>query len=686
MTRSPIASLLIGLFLGAALGASSVLFLGGEAPGTLAGGLSRDDRVMPDPATPDVGAAERPEFVDPAGVVARHRAPGPSNQASAQKAAKPGPAGVLASAGRSGRIWGWVRDEEGNGVPGVVIRIWPEVSDLEVLDGQAIGASAPSLDRLKSDARARAAAWVAAQAQTIEVTTDAEGAFAVEGAAEQRWQANGHKEGLVVMPVQGSTEIVHPGAAYEFIARKRIDIPVRLLNGKGEPLESGVIVARSSNIGRDMRVLKWSDAEPGIPLEAGKWRLKALSGKVRERLSQRGRFDADLASGFYSVETPLAAGEAPIELKLVQPTALHGSLTTGASEKNAKPYTLKLARYVGADKPSMGIRNRDVLSRQVSAGASFTVQDLEPGRYLIALMSSSQGSVLVEETLDLVRGTNEHALEVPDLDLSQFVWLRCLDPGGEPVKASSVSMRVTTKGGGSWSGPVSSTRMANGGQLVELPGMVAETAEKGGEVTGIQLTVKHSSYSDVHISIDGAARQAEARFEGAGDLTVTVTGIPPGAHPGLRVHLQAKAVKVRSVAGRGVTPDDDGVAQWQRAQLGPCEILLMQNSDPESPFARPTVIHRQDAVVVPGSNSVLVAYPALYDLEVYVPKGHARTRVHIQPEPYDREGIHSNLPGAILGDDLRARISGLPAGQYSISCGVAREVVTVPSDPVTLER
>lgn len=587
----------------------------------------------------------------------------------------------------AGRLWGQVRDEEGNGVPGVLIGFWPEVSELRVLDAGAIGASAPSLDQLASETRARAAAWIAAQGQTVEVTTDAEGSYSVEGVAEQRWQASGYRSGLVVAPVRGSSDTITPGVAYDFIARKRIEVELRLVGETGEPLESGVIVARGWNVGsRGMRVLRWSAEAPAIPLEAGKWRLEAFSGNVRERASQRGRFDADFASESYDLETPLLAGEPPIELTLAPPTSLHGSLVVGDPAVGHSQFTVKLARYVGADKPSMDSSNRQVLSRQLSSGGSFTFQDLEPGRYLVTLQPGFRGTVLYEETVDLERGRNEHVVDLPQLDRSQFVWLRCLDPGGEPVEASSVSIRVDTKGGGAWSGPVQTIPLTTGGQLVELPDYVAETERKGSTVAGIQLTVKHSRYSDVLVSIDGGERQAEARFEGSGELTVTVTGIPPGAHQGLRLHLQPAGAKGRSVAGRGVIPDDDGVVHWKRAQLGASELLLMQDSSPESSFGPMAVIHRQELVVAAGSSSVSMPYPELYDLEIYVPNGRVREMIRVLALPHDREGIISNTPRAILGEDLRVRVSGLPAGQYRISRGPTSMTVTVPCDPVTLQR
>lgn len=523
MTRSHIAFLVLGVVVGASFG-------------VLGGPSAEPETVAVDPgagpqkgeAPPKVAAAEV-DLAISAGAQAGGAAPLPLEQpeAASGPAAQGLGANLQARYGGSGRIWGTVIDDFGAGVPGVVIRVRPEVGSFEVLEASAIGAAAASLDDWNSQAMVRARALLEANASTHETTTDEVGRFSLTDLAQIRWELNASKPGMVVMPAdRGSTPVV-TGEKLQLRARACIAVPVMVRRADGSPLPSAVIMARPRIDGyQGARAVRWFQDAGNIPLEAGEWQLQAFAGNFRERPSERGRYDADLVSKSMIVQVPLGGAQQALELVVEEATGLFGRVVVEDGAIQPTRLTVKLAAYLSDARPSMDRTNRAVLSRTVPIGSSYAFQDLEPGKYLIAVSPGSLETAIHEESLEVVRGRNDHHLMVPGQDRSKFVRLHCSGPKGGVVQALSVSIRVVGADGSSWSGPVSTIPLEHGEQLVELPAKAMGGGGTSDGIASIELVAKHPAYSEMRVMVDPNSLEASAQFTGSADLELTVSGIP----------------------------------------------------------------------------------------------------------------------------------------------------------------
>jgi hypothetical protein len=315
---------------------------------------------------------------------------------------------------------------------------------------------------------------------------------------------------------------------------------------------------------------------------------------------------------------------------------------------------VRARRFVGdepppdATLPGSKLRN---YARQ-SDGYRFSLEDLEPGRYLI-------GVGVAPRTVDasLVVTVPNHPVEttirLPAPDSEEYVEVQIYGPDGERIRNAGISCYY--RQGRSTGGGATGVIKREDGSFLVRP---VDIAESGMAVGGKHiLTVTCRDYGTIQREYDPVRGDPLVIcFEEPAALHITLEGYAGSGHEGmLRLRLQGQETRSIPIVGPDRI-DAEGHRSFEPLQPGD-DVLVLGVADHR--LFRP--IAEVPVQLEPGDNRVTVPVPELYTLRIHGPPGE---RLGISSEIAKRVGTWG--PAPVVGKDGVAVLERIPAGRYEI--------------------
>lgn len=667
--------LLAGLVVGGGLG--FVFGSGGGGPVSAAPPVRDDGSAAERVSRPSTRAAERdvdlgPELASTSGPESRGSAPRPAaSDARASGTARSVAGRVDGSAAfeseHSGVIEGTVLDEDGLPLEGASVvslgraRWYDAEVSAQTTSGVGRAWSAPKSleEELETYAKRRARE----RAERVPVTTDAEGRFRLEGLEAGTHTIQAYFEGYVFKSTR--LEVGEPGT----ISGTRVgEYTIDVVNSTGEPVDEAVVMVLQDD--DDETPYAWKREDPVVRLSSRTSRIRVLAGKVIAYEYQK--HTAPLASAPRLVDLD-RDGEGPHVFELLPVDQLQITVVDATSDgPRMKPWV----RVKEAGSEGNG---RKLVRRR---GGPYVALGLTPGTYEVTAGRSSQEPE-VTEVVEVTSGLSELALELPEINASDFVIAKCTTSSGKPV--AGVRFRYTTKrGGGSSSGGADGKLRGPGEYWI-----AGSEFLDNGDITNVEglefwLTATSSQMGAIEKQVELDGKPVEFTFGEPCSLEVMVSGAK-GAKYRLSVTPRKDGAEQRSY-GWGRNSKEvpaSGKLSYGYLQPGPVRIQLMPIVEDEW---RPPV-ETLDVDLPSGPHAINLSVPEMHDLVIHAPD--LAQGSHVQISRTDGDSNWNHYGGKQVGDDQRARFSGLPAGRYMVTSwggsGQRQMEVDVPCGEVLLE-
>ncbi len=182
----------------------------------------------------------------------------------------------------TGRVWGRVRDADGEPLPDVAVRARRSVP---LVEGMILRARITTSKDLTTAVREFVEYWRTALVPVAESTTDVAGKFELRGLADEELQVMAYKKGYLVH-ADGLAYVDHfrPGASIDFVAIPiyPVDVDVRLPD-ESRPAQATLFI---SDVEDCSDREQWTPAEMTIWLPAGEYSVIAM---VRDGIEETHR-------------------------------------------------------------------------------------------------------------------------------------------------------------------------------------------------------------------------------------------------------------------------------------------------------------------------------------------------------------------------------------------------------------
>ncbi|MEM6673668.1 MAG: PDZ domain-containing protein [Planctomycetota bacterium] len=503
-------------------------------------------------------------------------------------------------------------------------------------------------------------------------TTDAAGAFVLEGLPPGKNSLRAYADGLVFDRVEiytGETARLKGQPVGAF----RLEV---LLPDGSTPDEAVVEIIEE----RRSQFYKWSREEPEVRLESRAANLKVLAGNV-ERLDWR-----TYASDYASKETRIELardGEGPhvVELQARSPLRVVVS-----DESGLEPPLRSWVKVVPAARAEADLDSALDESEKLDRGdtAAFTAPDLAAGSYVVAV-GRGEGDPEVTDTVEVTAGGTEHRVVLGAVDMERFVVARCVGPDGLPLGDVRFTYEITRESG-DYSGGANATERAPGEYWLTFSGLsTAGRAEPGVKVI---LSADSTSYGKIERELAPDESEVLVEFRPTCSLVVQVDG-------DLSVGFTVSATLIEDDEdenrfngysyGNERTPiDETGHAELTGLQPGRYRVSLYKGSDRRS-WSAPAM--NEEVQVSPTGANVRFVAPSFHVVQVYAPDVEVGTTMVIQ-KAGDSEYTFSQDWYKEIDEEHRVVFSNVPAGDYVITCwGTTQwsQDVTVPCGEVLFE-
>ncbi|MEZ6014554.1 MAG: PDZ domain-containing protein [Planctomycetota bacterium] len=572
------------------------------------------------------------------------------------------------------RIRGIVVDEDGAPIAGATVYSGNNDSSRQRSRGESskdVGRAWRGFDALEDAVANSAKSTLAARRVARIATTGADGRFELERLRPGAHYLQAYAEGLVFDGVRTQT-----GDPARIVGKRvcEFHLDVRLPDGTA-PEEALVTVGDE----RRRNNLIWTPTEPVLRMSTPTAQLEVLAGNTTSLDYQT------YSSEYKSVSRTIDLardGAGPHVFDLTARTILRVTVDDTSTIEPRMPVwvqAVSAAQVKGRDLAS-AFEDGTKLSRV--EGQRYDVPDLAPGRYIVGA-GRGKGAPEVTATVELGAGITEAALQLPEIDLSRFLIVRCKSPEGRPLAGVSISCSVES-GNGSRSGGISTSERPDGEYWLSL-GDILKGVEWTKDVH-VRLTATSRGYGQLDVEVPTNASELNLDFEPACDLIVQVSG---DLSAGFSVQLSAVAEgndpeammrRMNRGGNKLVRVDGEGRAVLAGLQPGPIEVQLVQTTERYF-WGEPTLT--QEITLRPGSQTINLSAPALYEVLVHAPDLEVGTHIQLSPvsgarSPFGGEGVETDA-------DHRARFKKVVAGEYRLQSwgGVSGQMkITVPCGEV----
>ncbi|MHC4860236.1 MAG: hypothetical protein ACYTDY_09120, partial [Planctomycetota bacterium] len=498
---------------------------------------------------------------------------------------------VPEAAWESGRIAVLVRTEEGEPLPGVLVRAAPvrETYEDPVRSGRV-----PVDPPVEDLVRELAVETRLARAERVEAVTGADGACELVGLADLPYDVAAYLEGWSFRGETQTTK-VRSGSEVRFRAadRARLELTVLLPDGTEPPVAH---VQVSGKIGTGQR--RWTPSRREAWLPPDVWTLTVTAGEANE-----------FRSSPVDVFVPPEGTPEPITIRLDPRTGIRGRVVLPEGELAAagKLRACRLIEGEGTDTERL-LDDRHGQDVKVGREGTFVVLDLAAGTWVLGLVTG--GEAVGRTAVEVTSGLATCEIELPDPDPEGSVIVIVLGPDGKRDDRVSVVSQLAV-GEQRWSGPPGVPIRAGGFRVAHArPG---EGASPGEAVH--TLVVRSRLYGESRVEYGGPGeRRVEVKLEEPASLNVKVTGYTEGGHAG---HVKLILVPPAGAGGSPYwqtdrPPDEQG--RYVVPGIPPGDYRLVVQAMLDKNTRIPALV--QSIMVAPGENRIEVSMPRLYSLTI----------------------------------------------------------------------
>ncbi len=531
---------------------------------------------------------------------------------------------------------------EGEPVPGVLVRAWPE--DLRWKSRDSSGR--PPEDRpIESLVRELTVETLRERAERIETSTGEDGTGVLEGLADLYWKVAVYREGFHFEPS-------HPvrwrrtGGEVRFKAQPLVPLSVTILLPDGtEPDFARLdLVASGFQPG-----IVWAPDHRTVWIPPGDQKLNVRSGAYRKYVRK-----------LVPVSSRLGESPAPLTIRLKARRWIRGRVIALPTDLGfpGKLRILQLADKEDADTTRI-LEHREYDDVNVPRGLDFRIDQLDrselaPGRWLLGLVERDE--VLATTVIEVTDGLAECEIVVPEPDPENHMIVSLLGRESHRHRWLSVHSRLRV-GEETWHGPPG-VPMKDGRFRVRH---ARAEGEVGGGKAQYSLRIDSDTFDDVRIPYRGLEDdEIEVSLSGPTSLNVRITGYEDSPHvSSLTVTLRPLEEKLFAPVWLSDRPPDRE-GNWFQEGVRPGKYELTVDTKPSRSSCRLTVV-RRNITVKSGENEVVIPLPPLHTLVVTCED--PGYRFSLGPVLFDRyepsTGRRSLQKGRVVFEHL-------PAGEYAI--------------------
>jgi len=512
-------------------------------------------------------------------------------------------------------------------------RAWKGFDDL---DETLVGSARRELERRRN---------------TRTAVTDAAGRFVLEGLRPGQHSLRAFADGLV-FPQRS----VYVGDSAHFVGRPvgEFHLDVRLPAGRA-PAEALVALVAAPR----QESYRWTPEEPVLRLEERVAQLQVLAGNVRN-LDWR-TFASDHSAPSRTIDLA-RDGKGPHLFELSERSKLRVTLEDRSTlEPRLQPWVKVItAQAAQGGLTAKSFEGGQRLNREL--GQLFSAVDLTPGAYVIGA-GRGDDAPEVTATVEVGAGTTEASLQLGELDMSRFLVVRCVGPEGAPLMGVEFTT-IVTQVNNTHSGGFSNVERP-GGEYWLPHGELLHGNEWSAEIK-VRLHATARGFGKLETDLTQSVRELDLVFQPACDLVVLVTGdLSAGFSVGIEAANEKDDDAEGRVFGRGnsklVRVDGEGRAVLTGLQPGKFQVSLAQTTENYF-WGAPVAV--SEIVLRPGSQTISMTAPTLYDVVVHAPELAVGAALMLQR---NEEGTVMRMHNQVeLGADHRARFKLVTAGEYTL--------------------
>lgn len=589
-------------------------------------------------------------------------------RAAARAVARVSVRDAVARAAGAGVLRATVETFSGEPLPDVTVVIVPRSTTRSWRDASSTSGAPP--DRAVETALEREARRRLEDAQGERVArTGLDGVAQFDALPDATWEIDAYAEGWTVRPRFERLSRVPTGATVAFVADPLAAVRVEVVDRAGQPVDEAVVQVREFGQATEVEtVFRWRPGDDRVHLAAGDYEFEAFDGVVAA-LGSRQVLAAASASAAERVKLLDVAGERSVRLVLAAGNGIWGHVSFERPPgSNAWPRIALLP--LGDDVDPESITDLGTVEPiALDGGTVYGFDGVEPGRYLLAVTVAWGGEVVGRSVVDFAGGLLRHDFAVTAGEGADDRLLRfqVLTPDGAPVASIQWGVRESRGRGSRSTSGVSST-FRGGWHELELPaGFDLPTAGDGGAVeTSVDVTAK--LWGTERVALEPGVRDYTVQFVAPATLVATVAGadnLPPGAHLALELSPSSEGGRRRGLRGNSARVGPDGRVEVGPLAPGRYDLELQVEVTERGGWgsSRTSLVELELDLGV-GENTVALAAPRLYRLEVELPDGGDRRPVQI--ERIDAQPVAAMSFRGDVRDGV-AVFAAVPAGSYSMA-------------------
>ncbi len=581
----------------------------------------------------------------------------------------------------SGVITGFVLDDAGRGLAGVLVRATPAKDHSYSRRADMLSGAPPKESSAEEAVRKTLEARAKRRAARFDVLTDAQGAFEFSALPAGRWSLAGYKQGYRID--SSSSRSVRVGSEVELVAVQVAELPVDVFDANGQRVEGAAIVCDGGEH-KSTWSFEWGADEPVIWLPEGSYDITAYSDDGNGH-TDRDENTASQASESQSIEILGGVDHQPIVFNLSARCGVRGEVTSSKGTNPSDTPFVYIMPLPAGEEPDLKV----LMGAQTKTWAQrgrFSFFELEEGRHVVGV-ARSWGSPIVDHcVVEVVPGVVECELRMPGLDRASMLVAHVLGPTGAPLKGASFMLQFQA-GNHSSGGMLTSHREPDGVYLLEFDAEEAEAwFDPGSNSSRFTLTVTHSKFGQQIVELERGQPEVTITFVEPASLQVTLAGYAGSEHVGkARVSCQPRGEQARNVFfGENKSRlSSSGVQVFDKLSPGSYVARAHILSDPEDPWGGWVEVASAELEILPGENSLQMSIPPLHSFRVH--RADTKQGVTLYLAKLEGQGEWNNRIDAEFDGDGYVQFKDIPAGDYALimyGSGTKRMEITVPTGDV----
>ena len=512
------------------------------------------------------------------------------------------------------RIWGQVKTQTGEALPGATIKLWarnPGAADNYGDEGD-----------VESQIEAQARRTLFSESSRASAVTDTKGRYEFNNLGDYDYQVTGEASGYRLRSLAAMTRngTLKPSAEVNFTAEQVCEVEFDVLMPDGSHARSAYLHYRSGTRGGGSTM--WTPMRRTIQPGEGTYNFHATRGD-----------DEELASDAVEIEMRLGV---PVERRILQLKEMasivcvvkqpEGEFERGYPGNRIRVVLEPNPRSAAPESiPSGGETRSEDLWR--GPGGSATFSRLTAGTYRLVLAQGNR--VVVWKDVIVTSGVLRETLAPPEPEARDFLIVRVRYSDGKPVTGANLRAEYSSSGGGDMRGRMGLPGFRSGPTVVakpegeywvEKPGK--DNAQPEGWVYCISGNAReYGSFTHVHPG-DGAP-EALINLPAPAHLTLYFTGA--STHPQKdRIQLQLM-VQTSPNSWSGVDIRGGSRTIGDSMKFGPIApgtyrlTLRLTRRDVDDGMPWDSELAALQFEVHPGENSQTCAVPMIHKLTLLIP-------------------------------------------------------------------